>query len=122
VRRIRLGLPVLAGVILSLAFPPLLLVWGAGLCWRRLRSGSWGMTLAFLSRSGRRAFVSLAAIGLIVVTAAYASAIAGHGGSHIAPVAGTLVALGLLALVAADVVLGGAIAAADAATRPGRRR
>jgi hypothetical protein len=120
VRRLRAGTPVLAGVLSSLWFPPLALVWAGLLVWQRLRHGSWGVSLAFLSRSGRRAFVALAGGGLAVVIALYAAAIAGHGGTHVAPVVGGLVTVGLLALVALDLMLGASIAVAGAATR--RRR
>jgi hypothetical protein len=122
VRRLRQGVPVLVGVIAALAFPPLLLVWAAILVRRRVTTGSWGVTLAFLSRSGRRAFVVLAGVGLVGVSVADVSAVTGHGGGDFAGVIGLLVALGLFVLVATDVVFGGAIVAADAATRRGRRR
>jgi hypothetical protein len=110
------------GVLSSLWFPPLALVWAALLLWQRLRHGSWGVSLAFLSRSGRRAFVAIGGGGLAVVVALYAAAIAGHGGAHVAPVVGGLVTAGLLAIVALDVVLAASITVAGAATRPRRRR
>jgi hypothetical protein len=121
-RRLRAAVPVLVGVISSLWLPPLLLVWAAMLVWRRLRDGSWGVTLAFLSRSGRRSFVAISAVGIAGVTAAYSSQLSGHGGAGVAPVIGGVATVGLLALVALDVVLGASIVVADAATRRSRSR
>ncbi len=120
-RRLRAGIPVLAGVITSLWLPPLLLVWVALLLWRRVREGSWGVTLAFLSRSGRRAFVALAIGAFAGVVAAYSSQLSGHGGAGVGSVIGGIGTVGLLALVALDVVLGASIVVADAATRRSRR-
>jgi hypothetical protein len=112
---------VLVGVISSLWLPPLLLVWAGMLVWRRLRDGSWGVTLAFLSRSGRRTCVVLSLVGFAGVVAAYASQFSGNGGAGVASVIGGVATVGLLALVALDVVLGASIVVADAATRRTRR-
>jgi CHASE2 domain-containing sensor protein len=87
----------------------------------RISTGSWGVTLAFLSRSGRRAFVVLWATGFVAVCAAYGSALAGNGGVDLASTIGGLVTAGLLALVVTDMVFGGAMVAADAAGRRRRR-
>jgi hypothetical protein len=119
VRRLRLGVPVIAGAGLTLAFPPLLAVFLVLAARERIRAGSWGFTLAFLSRSGRRAFVVLWAAGFVAVSAAYVSAVAGRGGADLAPMIGGIVTVGLLALLATDLVFGGAMVAASAA---GRRR
>jgi apolipoprotein N-acyltransferase len=121
-RRIREGVPVLAGVLTTLAFPPLLFVWTGVLVWRRLRTGSTGVTLAWLSRSGRRAFAWLAALGVLAVSAAYVSGLTGHGGASFGPVVATIVALALIALVLLDAVMGASIVVADAAERQVRRR
>jgi hypothetical protein len=121
VRRLRAAVPVLVGVLTSLWLPPLVLLWAALLVWRRVREGSWGVTLAFLSRSGRRAFVVLALVGFAGVVAAYASQFSGNGGAGVASVIGGVATVGLLALVALDVVLGASIVVADAATRRTRR-
>lgn len=121
-RRIRAGVPVLVGVISTLAFPPLGVVWIGVLLWQRLRTGSWGVTLAFLSRSGRRAFAWISAAGIALVCATYASSLSGHGGGQIGPVVAGIASVGLLAIVALDVVMGATIVVADAATRRTRRR
>jgi hypothetical protein len=113
---------VLVGVVSSLAFPPLLLVWAGVLAWRRLRTGSTGVTLAWLSRSGRRAFAWLAAVGVVAVSAAYVSGLSGHGGASFGPVVATIVAVALIVLVLLDAVMGASIVVADAAERQVRRR
>ena len=111
----------LVGVLTTLAFPPLLLVWAGVLVWRRLRTGSTGVTLAWLSRSGRRAFSWVAAVGIVAVSAAYLSGLTGHGGASFGPVVATIVALALIALVLLDAVMGASIVVADAAERQVRR-
>lgn len=121
-RRLRAAVPVLVGVVSALWLPPLLLVWAVLLVRRRLRDGSWGVTLAFLSRSGRRTFLTISVVGIAGVVAAYSSQLAGHGGAGVAPVIGGVATVGLLALVALDVVLGASIVVADAASRRTRRR
>jgi hypothetical protein len=121
-RRLRAAGPVLAGVLAALWLPPLLVVWAGLLVWQRFRHGSWGVTLAFLSRSGRRAFVVCSTVGIVGVSLAYASQLSGHGGAGIAPVIGGVATVGLLALVVLDWVLGASIVVADAATRRARRR
>jgi len=121
-RRVRAGFPVLAGVVTALWLPPLLVVWAAVLVWQRVRHGSWGITLTFLSRSGRRAFVLLSAVGIAGVSLAYVSQLTGHGGAGVAPVIGGVATVGLLALVVLDWVLGASIVVADVATRRARRR
>jgi apolipoprotein N-acyltransferase len=122
VRRLREGVPVLVGVATTLAFPPVGLVWAGVLLWRRARTGSTGVTLAWLSRSGRRAFAWLAGIGVVAVSAAYVSGLSGHGGASFGPVVATIVGVALLALVLLDAVLGASIVVADAAERQVRRR
>jgi hypothetical protein len=114
---------VLVGLVSSLWLPPLLLVWLGLIGWQRLRHGSWGVTLAFLSRSGRRVFVFLWLVGFAVVVAADLAQLTGRGGAGIAATTGTAVTLGLLAVFALDLVFGASIVVADAATRQsGRRR
>jgi hypothetical protein len=122
VRRLRQGVPVLLAAILALAFPPFALVWAGVLVWRRLTSGSSGFTLAWLSRSGRRAFAWLTAVGILAVSALYVAGLTGHGGASEAPMVSTLAAVCLVAIVFLDAVLGASIVVADAAERQARRR
>lgn len=121
-RRLREGVPVLVGVVTALVFPPLVLLWACVLAWRRLRTGSTGVTLAWLSRSGRRAFAWLAGVGVVAVSAAYVSGLTGHGGASFGPVVATIVVVALIALVLLDAVLGASMVVADAAERQVRRR
>jgi hypothetical protein len=97
-------------------------VWAALLVRRRLTTGSWGVTLSFLSRGARRPFCWLAGVGIVVVCAADVSSLAGHGGGEVGPVVAGIVALTLLALVAVDTLFGASIVVAAAASRGRRRR
>lgn len=112
----------LVGVLAGLWLPPLLVVWAGLLVWQRVRHGSWGVTLAFLSRSGRRAFVVLSTVGILGVSLAYGSQLSGDGGAGVAPVIGGVATVGLLALIVLDWMLGASIVVANAATRRTRRR
>ncbi len=121
-RRLRIGAPVVVAAVTSLWLPPLLLVWLVLLVRDRLRHGSWGITLTFLSRGAGRVFVVLWTIGFAVVVAAYSSELSGNGGADIAATVGTAVTVGLLVIVVLDLVFGATIVVAGAASRRGRRR
>lgn len=120
-RRLRAGAPVVVAAVTSLWLPPLLLVWLVLLVRDRIRHGTWGLTLGFLSRGARRVFVVLWAIGFAVVTGGYASQLEGNGGADIAATVGTAVTVGLLVIVALDLVFGATIVVAGAASRRSRR-
>jgi hypothetical protein len=111
------------GVILVVFVPPVLPLWLGVIALRRRRRGEPAQPrLAFLSRLGRLALLTVGWVGLILVTiTAFAASVSTSTDEHAAPVLGVFVIFATVLIVAADLAIQGILGAGRHALRAAQR-